>query len=260
MAMTVYIEYAFLENFFFDGVLLSLALAAARAALKWRRIAFSAAIGGGFALVYPFLQLPSPLLLLLKISVGFLLCRIAYGGIKTKKQAGKYALSTAFFFIFSFSFGGALLGVSGKITVHNPFWVLLGFAALTAFAVLFIQKLYQKRAVYAFLYECALKNGEKTVRTTGFYDSGNQATKNGLPVCFVSPDLIYDLFFEGNIEKSKQVYAEMSITTIVGEKKTAIYKGKIRINGVEKEVYFAPSRNMISREYKILLNARIFEG
>ena len=28
---------------------------------------------------------------------------------------------------------------------------------------------------------------------------------------------------------------------------------------IKKEVYFAPSKNMLSREYKLLLNSRIFE-
>ena len=98
------------------------------------------------------------------------------------------------------------------------------------------------------------------MNAVGFYDSGNQATKNGLPVCFVSPDLIYDLFSAEVLEKTGQVYAEMSITTVNGRKTTVLYRGKIQTVGVEKEVYFAPAPNMISREYKILLNARIFEG
>ena len=258
--MTVYIEYAFLENFFFDGVLLSLALISVKAPLKWWRIVCSATLGGAFALAYPFLRLPSALLFLLKFSVGFLLCLIAFGGVKTKKQAGKYALSVTFFFAFSFAFGGALLGVSGKFTSHKPFWVTLGFVVLAVLALVFIKKLYQRRSVYAFIYECMVKNGEKSIRTTGFYDSGNLATKNGLPVCFLSPDLIYDLFSEEILEKSGQVCAEMSISTLGGRKTTPLYRGKIQINGGEKEVYFAVSTNMISREYKILLNAGIFEG
>lgn len=263
--MTVYIEYAFLENFFFDGVLLSLALAASKSDIKWRRILFSAILGAGFALVCPFLRLPSALLSLLKFSVGALLCLLAFGRVKTKKERGRYALTTVFFFVFSFAFGGTLLGVSGKFSRHKPFWVLLGFTALAVCAFVFVRKLYARRALYAFIYDCRLINGEKTVNATGFYDSGNRATKNGVPVCFLSPELIYELFAREIFENVGQVCDEMSIATVTGEKKTPLYKGKIAIKTQKeiheiKEVYFAPSANMVKREYKILLNAGIFEG
>lgn len=263
--MTVYIEYAFLENFFFDGVLLSLALASSRSELKWGRILLSSLVGTAFALVYPFLALPSLLLSLLKFSVGALLCLLALGRIKTKKERGRYALTTTFFFIFSFAFGGTLLGVSGKFSRHKPFWVLLGFTALAVCALVFVRKLYQRRALYAFIYDCRITSEEKTVTALGFYDSGNTATKNGVPVCFLSPDLIYELFSEEILGNTGQVCDEMSITTLTGEKKTLLYRGEVQIKTAQgihtvKEVYFAPSANMIAREYKILLNARIFEG
>ena len=263
--MTVYIEYAFLENFFFDGVLLSLALLASKSKIGCWRILLSALVGAGFALIYPFLRLPSTLLTLLKFSVGALMCLLAFGRVKTKKERGRYALTAVFFFVFSFAFGGTLMGVSGKFTTHKPFWVLLGFTALAVCALVFVKKLYARRALYAFIYDCRLINGAKTVETTGFYDSGNRATKNGVPVCFLSPDLIYELFSGEIFENAGQVCDEMSIATVTGERKTPLYQGEMQIKTAQgictvKKVYFAPSVNMVKREYKILLNAGIFEG
>ena len=56
--MEIYIEYAFLENFLYDGGLLALAFFASKEKVRWGRIGLSATLGGVFALLFPFLQLP----------------------------------------------------------------------------------------------------------------------------------------------------------------------------------------------------------
>ena len=71
--MVVYIEYALLENFLFDGVILCLAHLISRQKIKWRRVLFSALFGAVFAVLYPLLRLPNIFGILLKLSVGFLL-------------------------------------------------------------------------------------------------------------------------------------------------------------------------------------------
>lgn len=260
--MTVYIEYAFLENFLLDGVLLSLALVAAKAPLRWWRLVLSASLGGVFAVVFPLLRLPAFLLTLLKISVGFLLCLLAFGRIKTKKDGSRYAFTSLFFFLFTFSFGGAITGVFDRV---SPVALLIGFAVLSLISLFLIGKLYAKRALNGFLYDCRILYKQRSVAVSGFLDSGNRAQKYGVPVCFVSPELIYDLFSEEIFENGGQVCDELSVSTLNGEKKYPLYKGDIEIvtkEGVHKkrEVYFAPSANMISREYKVLLHSRIFEG
>ena len=98
----------------------------------------------------------------------------------------------------------------------------------------------------------------------GFWDSGNLAMKNNLPVCFICPSLFYDIFLEGNFEKDRgQVCDEMQIYTLNGEKSVLLYRGELSIKKgkdiLKREVYFSPSRNMLSRTYSLLLPSGIFD-
>ena len=262
--MTVYIEYALIENFLYDYVLLRLAFFASREKTKWYKAAFSALLGAAFALLCPFIRLPSALFLLLKIGVGLLLCLLSFGRLKGKKGWGRYAFTSLCFFLLTFSFGGALQAFSGRSSLP-PQAVFVGFVCLSAAVTVGIRKLYQKRAVHAFIYPCTLVSGRKEVRASGYYDSGNRAAKNGVPICFVSPDLLYELFGSETLEEGGTVCDETQIQTVSGSKKARLYKGELRIE-ISREksmritVYFSPSANMILREYKVLLNAAVLEG
>ena len=264
--MEIYIEYAFLENFLYDLALLWLAFTAARVKMRGWKLALSASVGGVFAVAFPLLSLPQALGTAVKMAMGALLCMLAFGQLRTKKQWGKYALATALFFAFSFGFGGTLLVVYGPLSIGEKVpsvLVFLGFALLSVVGIYLIKKLYARRAIYSRIYACTLIAGERKIVAEGFYDSGNLATKNGVPVCFVSPALLYDLFGEEILKAEGQVFDEMQIATLAGEKTTRLYLGEIAVKTDEKTVcahaYFAPSKNMIGREYTVLLNARIVE-
>ncbi len=252
--MEIYIEYALLENFLFDGILLTLALFAAKRKIKWRKVCFSAGVGAVFAVLYPLLKLPEFLGTLFKMAVGLLLCLLVEDRLKTRKEWGRYALTSVFFFIFSVSFGGTLLGIYGSGTRVPSALVFVGFAVLSLAALLLVKKLYARREIHKNVYPCIVKNGERTISTEAFSDSGNLARKNGKPVCFLSPELFYELYGEEILKGEGQVCDEMAITTLAGEKTIPLYAGKIEINEIIKEVYFSPSKNMIGREYKVLVN------
>ncbi len=265
--MTVYIEYAFLQNFLLDGGLLWLSLKAVKTAVKWGRLFFSACLGGFFAVVYPLLSLPSVLAFFLKIAVGLFLPLLAFGRVKNKREGGRYALNAVFFFLFTFLFGGALLSGMGNFALARlPSWVVVGcFALFIPLAALLFEKIYQKRVVFRRICPCEVCFGEKKAKIQGFYDSGNLASNNGLPVCFLSAELFYELCGEEVLlgEKDRgQACEEMAISTLSGERRVPLRKGILRIKDGEKyrenEVYFALSSNMIGREYKVILNARIF--
>ncbi len=259
--MTVYIEYALIENFVYDYVLLRLSFFATREKAKRFKLAFSALIGAFFALVCPFITLPSILFLALKSGVGLLLCMLSFGRLKTKKEWGRYAFTALCFFFLTFGYGGAMSAFSGRKRLP-PQAVFFGFVCLSASAVFLIGKVYQKRSVHAFIYPCTLLFGEKRLSVDGYYDSGNRAQKNGAPICFVSPELIYELFGDEILKDGGTVRDEMQITTVIGVKSTPLYKGGILVETprgkvLKEGVYFSPSGNMISREYKVLLNAEI---
>ncbi len=267
--MTVYIEYAFLQNFLLDGVLVWLSLKGSKTPIKWRKILFSSLFGAVFAVCYPLLGLSRALGLVLKISAGILLCMLAFGRLKSKREWGRFGIFSALFFCLSFAFGGAIFSgaqyFSGEWikTLLTP----LCFLLLTAASLFLFQKLYKKRAVWQHVYECKVISGRKSVSALGFLDSGNMVTKNGVPVCFLSPERAYELWGEKWMFSSKeegQVCDELQITTLAGTKKTPLVKGSLEIRTGEgvrqiKEVYFAVSANMISKEYTMLLHSRILE-
>jgi len=266
--MEIYIEYALLENFLFDSVLLWLSLTAAKMPICRWRILLAAAIGAMFAVLFPLLKFPLVVLTLLKLTVGAFLCMVAFGRLKTKKEWGRYALTLAFFFSFSFGFGGTLLGVYSNFSLEQ--WeripsvaVFIGFAILTFFVLLFVKKLYARRIMYSHLYVCRVFCGEKMKMAQGFCDSGNLARKNALPVCFLCPALLYEVFEEEIWKGGGQVCDEMVISTMSGKRITQLYRGEIEVETkegiVRSEVYFAPSKNMIGREYQILFGAGILE-
>lgn len=105
------------------------------------------------------------------------------------------------------------------------------------------------------MYPCVIIVGEKKTRADGFFDSGNLAAKNDMPVCFLSTDLFYMLFESEIFKREGHVCDEMKIITLSGEKKVPIFEGEIEVQNRKMRVYFAPSGNMIGKNYKVLLNA-----
>ncbi len=266
--MTVYIEYAFLENFLLDGALLWLSARAARVSVRWLWLTVGAAVGGSFAVAYPLMRLPSWLGTLLKIAVGLLMPMLVLGKVKTKREWRSYALCATLFFALAFAFGGALFGGMQSFSLARlpSAAIACGFFILAGVTLLLTEKLYKRRAIFKYIYECSLSYGGKTVRLRGFLDSGNRATSGGIPVCFLSAEIFYELVGYEIVFGSKgegQVCDEMQICTMAGVRKLPLYKGLLQVKAekkrVEKEVYFAAATNMLSREYKILLNGDILE-
>ena len=256
--MNVYIEYAFAENFLLDGVLLWLSLRIARCKIVKGKLCLAACAGGAFALLFPLLVLPVFFSYLLKFAVGFLLCMIAFPRLKTKNEWGRYALSSACFFFLTFFFGGALTALFPKI---SPLIFAVGFVILSLCILLFTKKMSKRNALFKNVYTCSIAYKQRRVEILGLYDSGNGAEKNGMGVCFLSPEIAFELFEEEILKQGGHVRDEIEIQTLGGEKKLSLFQGEIEIKekNVKKTVYFALSKNMLCREYKVLLFSRIFE-
>ena len=266
--MEIYVEYALAENFLLDAMLLWLALKTARQKIIWGRICLAAALGAVFAVVFPLMRMGNVLAYLLKFAVGLLLCLISVKG----KGAGRYAITALIFFGYSFALGGALLalysafsldykaGEGGYLVERAPVGTVLGGSFLfCVVSVSLVKRLYKKRAMRRFLYSCKVVLGDRSVTAEGFLDSGNRATAHGIPVCFLSPDLAFDLLGERSMTE------EMTIVTVNGEKQIKIFLADSleiycgnRPNIIRK-VYFAPSGHIRAREYKIILNAEVTE-
>ena len=265
--MEIYIEYALMENFLYDGVLLWLAYRAAKVKTRAWKLCLSAGIGAVFAVVYPLLALPRWAGILCKIALGALLCLLPFPTLRARGQMKRYLFTVALFFTLSFGFGGALLGVYGQLSSGKKIpslWVWIGFTLLTAGGMYLIKTLYAKRSIHSACYDCTLYVKQRNISALGFYDSGNLATYKDAPICFISPALLYDLLGDEIWEGERQVCDETVISTLSGDKKVRLYSGKIEVKAGKEHVcakaYFAPNKNMIGREYAVLIHARILEG
>lgn len=265
--MVIYIEYAFVENFLFDICLLYLSIKTARLPVLPFRIGLSASFGAIFAIVFPLLKLPVFLAYVLKFCVGFLLCLMTQKHIKTKNEWGRDALNVVYFFLYSFLFGGVLTGLFQQFFDKKvpSVLVMTGFAVLTVFCAIFIKKAYKRRVLHRYIYESRITYQQKSIEIMAFFDSGNFAIKNGLPVCFLSPNTLYQLIAEEIFKKDTgQVRDEITITTLGGEKTLPLFKGETEIitkdGCIKKEVYFAMSANMLSRDYEMIFGCYVFEG
>ncbi len=225
-----------------------------------------AAVGASFAVLFPLLKLPAFLGGALKTSVGLLLPLLASAG-RGGGRKKRTPLVVVAFFAFTFTFAGALLfgesGVFGERLPPHAVGIL--FLAFLCVGARSIERLYRRRAVARNIYPCVVRIGEKQAKTDGFWDSGNLATKEGVPVCFLSADILYDLCGDSLIfpKERGQVCDEMQICTQSGEKTIPVYRGQVRVEtGGEsswREVYFARATNMIQREYKLILHSRSLE-
>lgn len=253
--MVVYVEYVFLENMLLDFTLLLISLKAVKEKIRFLRLLFSAILGGLFAVVFPFILINEGDRYALKLLFGAFMCILPFLPIKGKNAWGRYALSTVAFYFCTFFFAGMLTFFKAE-----KFWIWIEFAFACVFFISAVFAFYKKRKKEKFLYPCRIFCGEKTASAVGYYDSGNLAVYQGLPVCLLSPELAYSLF---NLEKLL-VYESMekiTIQTLGGSKQAPVFLGDIFIKGKKekKRVYFAVVGNMVSREHKLILHSKILE-
>ncbi len=251
--MTIYVEFAFLENFLLDGILLFFAVR--YSGCQWRkRGLFSAAVGGVSAVVYPLFSLSPFWSGVYKIAVGIALPLLAVG----KEKGKKTGLCVALFFAFSFLIAGGVYAFTAFLPVKEGYFLekiplapLLGLL-LAAFAFLAetLSRIKRRRERTDFYVQCEIE-GE---RATGFIDTGNQARRFGKPICFVAPTI-----FE-RVRKGKKT-SDAYIATVAGEKKISVVKiQKLSItSGGQTHIvygaYLSPSSALYGREYEVLLGA-----
>ncbi len=259
--MTVYIEFAFLENFLLDGLLLYLAIKCARAKVSPLRLVLAAAAGGGEAIVFPLLSLPLPLAYLVKFLGGAVLALVAAkGGFKTS------LFVACAFFALTFVLGGMLVAVysffgvsyaegEGYLVEGAP--VALVFAgggilliAVTRLAAAFYRHRRWKRE----LLPCSMTVGERTVRWTGLADSGNRLSFRGKPVCVVSALGALALF------RGSPPVGRLRISTVSGSRVSPVFVcDRLELGGIVNERVYFTVGEVDSREYSIILHTSLEE-
>ena len=236
-----------------DAALLYVACRITKTPARWKRISLGATLGGVFALLFPLLVLPKPLSLLLLFAVGISTCLIAVTG---RRKTGLYICS---FFLSAF----ATAGLAYAFPCVSPPLASLSLALVFVVFSLLSRLLYRRRAMLNLVFDCVITRGGNTMRAQGFYDSGNRAERCGLPVCFISPELFFqitdgDIFIEAD--------DRLIVSTLNGEKEYRLYRAELEITREKKDgvwkslVYFAVSGRILSREYSIVLPACVFDG
>ena len=221
--MQVYAEYAFVENFCMDFVLLFCAKAATKNACGYRRLAVASALGACFAVIYPLFNLNAAWGMTVKITSGLAICATAG---KYTRVAG-YAKFAAVFTALTFMLGGALIAIfsltgasyqggGGYIVSSVPIGIPLFFALVLSVLI--------SRAAKKFIsenargeYYCTVKIGEKSASCTGFYDSGNRVYCGGKPVSIIQKDVAEKLI------DTQGIKTFVDIHTVAGKGKIAVF-------------------------------------
>ena len=265
--MVVYWEYAFLENFILDGLLLYLALKCARERCYVVNLLLAAGIGAAEAVVFPLITVPAWVSYLIKFAGGVVLTLVVVRKAKWKS----YLIVTAAFFLMTFALGGLLVALysffgveysegNGFLVERAPVALVLGIAGVFAvLVVLAARYFYRYRRIKRNLFACVLKAGKKSVRITGFSDSGNLLTFHGRPVSVISAITALALFRE-----NVQEVGRMTVNTVNGSRETPVFECDVEVALAKQKIChkgaYVTVGNIESKEYRIILHTAMLEG
>lgn len=188
--MNVYIEYVIADNFVIDALILWAATVTLKIPYKKYRIALGALVGAAFAVASVFIQ--GWLIYLAKTLCLVVMCvtTVGFG----KKLFWHILLTVAYTFVL----GGAITAIFhlchiDYVTENGEFYQLkvplfvyilaLCVTAFLCYSVVFYLK--QAKKVVPYIVN-AVVTLDKDYKLTGFCDSGNTLTHEGVPVCFVT--------------------------------------------------------------------------
>lgn len=236
--MEVYIEYALLENFIIDCILLLVTRYEWSMPVRPLKTALTAAGGALFAVCYPLLSLPIWCGYVLKISGGLLLGLLG----SDKKGWIRFSLTllcnTALL-------GGMVYAAYGIFSLPAAEGVPIGL--ISACALLFVcgvcvggQALKRHWKGKRFLYACTLTLRGNTVKTNGFLDTGNDVRFCGEPVHILSRKKALALWGE-NLFSAHTERESVFIRTAGGTTEIPVF----RIDRLE--IYYEGKRNIIEQ-------------
>lgn len=177
----------------------------------------ASALGACFAVLFPLLNPPVALSVILKILSGLCLCLVA-GKFKKISTCIKFY---AVFLAFSAALAGALIGVfslagiaysegTGFIFASVPVGIPLFGALLLVIVARAIKNKYSKGSKNQVI--CRIYAGQSSVSLSGFFDSGNKVTYRGAPVSVIPKQSAQKIV---NVER---ITEGVKIHTVAGSK------------------------------------------
>ncbi len=250
--MQVYVELAAAENFCMDFTLLYAAKKLTKNRGKTLYLAFGAAVGAAFAVLFPLLGLKGFWAVAVKVVSGFAICLIS-GKFPSVKSYLKFGGA---FFALSALLGGALIGIfwlCGADYVAGGGYVLssvpVGIPLFGGLILIIGAKRLALRLSKASKKEvkCRIYAGECSVEGLGFYDSGNKVYLRGAPVSVIPAGA-----FE-KLQAGARINGGVKIHTVAGSKVMRVFTAdKLEIDDGEKVkilsgVVFGVSPHKIAR-------------
>lgn len=259
--MTVWIEYAVVQNFITDFALLYLTNRTMRTPIVRSRLFVAAALGAAFALIFPLFSLPKMISVFVRLIFGAVLCLI---GVRIK--GGGNWIARFLFYLYAFVYGGALFGLYSLFdlsysslsadTLAGVALALLPFFTLVC--LFFVGKILRRLKKIRQDYVCALFVGTEKVRLNGLLDTGNSLLYKGCPVCLISKSV------QDRLKNRFPIQSCMTVRTATDEGILPIFQGGIEIysergKNIIDRVYFAVSPQPLGGEYEVVLHPKLLE-
>lgn len=220
--MQVYIELALIENFCMDFTLLYCAKLICKNPAHIWRIIIASVLGACFAVVFPLLNIGGAWAAVIKIISGLIICLLG-GKFKSLKA---YLKMTAIFTGFTFVLGGALIAIFtlagweyGKGGGYLISSVPIGIPLFGGLMLIILARKLAARLKKTDKTEvgCQIFLDGKSVKLSGFFDSGNKVYHLGQPVSVIPLlDAIKIIDAEG-------IKDSVKIHTVAGSKKIKIF-------------------------------------
>ncbi len=202
--MEVYIEYVILDNLIMDYLLLKESAKLLKIKFKRYRLIIGAIVGVIGAVVFPLLKIRAEFLFLLKIMLGAFITFISVDHTKFSDYLKYFNV----FLLMTFVLGGGVIGVFYLLGIdlksYQSYGLPIGVTALFGYLLVIGVKKCLKSAVNGLMtdryrYKCILKCGNVTLKTVGYFDSGNllMDQKTGLPVALCKKKVIDKMVKKG---------------------------------------------------------------
>lgn len=260
--MKVYVEYVIIDNMVIDGLLLYLSCVTLKIKANAVRIFLSAFTGTVSAVFLSLVSIPVYIGLPVKIALGVIMAFIAVG----KNKPLRYFL---IFGAYSFITGGLILAllfmlkkdVFGALTFNYSAGVPVGIIAGGAWLSVIIgvraaKLLYRTKARSKADFVPVRLIWDKEYSLTGFKDSGNLLTHEGLPVFFAVSKRLKALTvskYAENLLHGGENNARIELTTVAGNSVClAVKTEKLYVDG-EKTQCFLAFGKICSEDFDVIV-------
>ena len=257
--MVVYVEYALIDNFAIDYLLLKSTFVLLGKKYSSYRIALCSVLGAGLSLLTPFVESLSGVSIVIKIAIGLLivLWSNSFSGRK------EYALSFLFFMLLTFISGGAVSFIYSLVFKKSS-EVSVGLVIIPCYLVIrlsayVLRSVLRKKSAENLTINVEIFLGEKSEKLVGFIDTGNGLYDGDKPVIIVKKAIGLRLIGENIGILSGKNAKRVRVSTVTGSKELIAFDGKIKIYSGDYEniitnVTVCVSDKFIGSGYDVILH------